>query len=158
MPSIYDLRNMLKPVAAVGGFHTQSCSSFKSELLRLSQWTGSFVSEQMFHCLALWCKVASVEVGTLAASFEFSPIECRQHQPPPFFCPPPQATQRGALPLPRSPLTPCRPHHYYYYYIPPLRAGALCLSNPHPPPHTDIKSQFTDQLLQCESVFATIYI
>lgn len=76
---------------------------FKSDPLLLSQWTAGFVSQQMFLCLALWCKVASVEVGTLAASFEFSPIECLNP-------PPPKLLREGFYPSPLSPFTPCRPH------------------------------------------------
>lgn len=96
MLSVYDLRNMLKLVATVVGFYPQSTSLYQT--LLLSQQTASFVSQQMFYCLCLWCKVASVEVGTLAASFEFSPIEC--HQPPPPSAPTPKLLREGLCPSP----------------------------------------------------------
>lgn len=143
MRSVYDLLNMLKPVATVPGFLSWVY------ILLLSQWTTSFVSQQMFHCLAPWCKVASVEVGTLAASFEFSPIEC--HQPPPSSTPTPKLLREGLYPSPLSPLTPCRPHshypHHHYDYNPPwdllllfvfpsVRSSLISA----PPPHTHIKN------------------
>lgn len=132
---------MLKLVASSVRFRPRG-SSYQTPLL--SRRAASFVSQQMFYCLALWCKVASVEVGTLAASFEFSPIE--YHQPP---SPHPQATQRGALPFPLSPLTPCRPHSccsstFIMIITPPpleipttpyLSLGRA-FTDQHPPPHT----------------------
>lgn len=64
------------------------CWGFSPQSLNQSHCPHSFVSQQMFHCLALRCKVASVEVETLTASFEFSSIECHRYQPPPPSAPP----------------------------------------------------------------------